>query len=106
MELETLVSEKKSLTKQTQPVQLGEEESESFFSYEKSEVEQFPRQTNSLHRQRRIILEELDELLEEVGSFLSEEESSVDEESESFFSHEQLELKKLVDELEVSVKEL
>ncbi|MDJ0519042.1 MAG: hypothetical protein QNJ74_23225 [Trichodesmium sp. MO_231.B1] len=106
MELETLVWEKKALTKQTKPGQLGEEESESFFSFEKSEVEQFPRQTNSLQRQRTIILEELDELSAEVERFLSEEESSLDEESESLSSHEQLELKELVEELEVSVQEL
>ncbi|MDJ0519041.1 MAG: hypothetical protein QNJ74_23220 [Trichodesmium sp. MO_231.B1] len=42
--LETLVWEKRALTKQTKPGQLGEEESESFFSFEQSEVEPFPTQ--------------------------------------------------------------
>ncbi|MGD1700956.1 hypothetical protein [Dapis sp. BLCC M229] len=106
VELKTFVSDKFPLEKQTKPGQVGEEESESLFSSEQSEVEQFPRQTNSLPKQRTIILEELDELLDEVESFLSEEENSLDQESESFFSHEQLELKELVDQLEVSVKEL
>ncbi len=105
--LETFVWEKWPLTRETKPGQLGEkEESESFVSHEQSEVEQFPRQTNSLQRQRTIILEELDELSAEVERFLSEEESSLDEESESLSSHEQLELKELVEELEVSVQEL
>jgi len=97
--METLAWDKLTLTKQTKPTQLSEKQSES-------EVEQFPSQINSLGRQKTIILEELDELLEEVESFLLEEENSLDKESESFFSHEQLELKELVEELEVSVKEL
>ena len=106
IELETLMWEKRYLTEQTKPGQLGEEKSESLFSHEQLELEKFPRQTNSLCRQRTIILEELDELSAEIESFLSAEESSLDEESESLSSHEQLEIKELVDELEVLVKEL
>ncbi|MGD1806320.1 hypothetical protein ACP6PL_12890 [Dapis sp. BLCC M126] len=105
--LETFVWEKCSLTRDTKPGQLGEkEESESFVSHEQSEVEKFPMSTNSLRTQKTMILEELDELLDEVESFLSEEENSLDEESESLSFHEQLELKELVEELEISVKEL
>ncbi|MEM1169205.1 MAG: hypothetical protein AAGJ08_09080 [Cyanobacteria bacterium P01_H01_bin.35] len=91
--VETLVWDKSPLTKETKPDLLGQEQSGVM-------------QTNSLQTQKTMILEELDGLLYEVESFILEEESWLEEESKNFLSHEQLELKELVEELEVSVKEL